>query len=387
MRDTFPAKTHIVEFPGSLVLHRGGVLHQARMAYETIGCLNAARDNVILIMPGLSPSAHVASHLGDPSPGWWEDMVGPGKAIDTHRWHVVCVNSLGSCKGSTGPASVNPLTGERYRLDFPELSIEDIADAAAMTMRALGIERVACVIGASMGGMSALSLVARHPQMTRNLVNISSAIHSLPFAIAIRAMQREAIQCDPHWNTGWYDDIAYPERGMLMARKLGVITYRSAQEWDVRFGRSESALSPRDATLPFTTGFAVESYLDCQAQRFARSFDPNSYLYLSRSMDWFDLRASHGCNAADALAGLLLEKALVLGVTTDILFPLHQQQQIADGLQSGGTEVTFVPLDIVTGHDAFLVDTHCFGPPIAAFLSTLLSCESHDVDVGLLSTS
>lgn len=387
MRASFPANMAIVNLPGTFRLYRGGVLQQIDMAYETVGLLNAARDNVILVMPGLSPNAHLASHVDDPSSGWWEDMVGPEKPIDTRHWHVVCINSLGSCKGSTGPASVDPRTGEPYRLDFPELSIEDIADAAAAAVNALGIKRIACVIGASMGGMSALSLIARHPHLTRNLINISSAIHSLPFAIAIRAMQREAIQSDPNWNAGRYDEIIYPEQGMCMARKLGVITYRSAREWDVRFGRLASALPPSDVSLPFHTGFAVESYLDCQAQRFARSFDPNSYLYLSRSMDWFDLRTSHGHSAQDALAGLMLKKALVLGVTTDILFPIQQQQEIAHGLQAGGTQVTFVPLDIVTGHDAFLVEIDSFGPPVAAFLSTLLSCKSNRLDAHLVSTS
>jgi homoserine O-acetyltransferase len=218
------------------------------------------------------------------------------------------------------------------------------------------------------------------------MVNISGAVHSLPFSIAIRAMQREAIQCDPHWRLGRYDETEYPERGMLMARKLGVITYRSAQEWDVRFGRAVSARPPERMAQPFGTGFAVEDYLDCQARRFARSFDPNSYLYLSRSMDWFDLGGPYGCNADDALAALRLEGALVIGVTTDILFPLHQQRQIADGLQAGGARVTYLPLDTPAGHDAFLVDTHRFGPPIAAFLASLPPCQPAGAGTRLMST-
>lgn len=387
MRETIPVGTQFARLPDEVVLHRGGILHGARMAYETLGTLNASCDNVILIMPGLSPNAHVASHPGDPSPGWWEDMVGPGKAIDTNRWHVVCVNSLGSCKGSTGPASINPRTGEPYCLAFPDLCIEDIADAAAMTMHVLGIARVACVVGASMGAMSALALVARHPQLTRSLVNISGAIHALPFAIAIRGVQREAIQCDPRWNNGQYDETAYPEYGMRAARKLGMITYRSAQEWDSRFGRASSVMPAYTSSLPFSTGFAVERYLDCQAGRFAHAFDPNSYLYLSRSMDWFNLAAAYGCSNEEALAGLRLERALVIGVTTDILFPLHQQQQIADGLRAGGTQVIYLPINTPTGHDAFLVDIHRFGPPVAAFLATLSCHKPTGASMLLLSTN
>jgi len=373
MREFIPLATRFVDLPSRFALKRGGVLQGARIAYETLGTLNAAGDNVVLIMTGLSPDAHAASHVADPSPGWWEGMVGPGRAIDTDRWHVVCVNSLGSCKGSTGPASVDPRKGEPYRLDFPELSIEDIADAAVQAVLALGIGRLACVIGASMGGMSALALLSRHPGLARSHVNISGAVHSLPFSIAIRSLQREAIQSDPNWNFGHYDDARYPGGGMAMARKLGFIAYRSAQEWNHRFGRlALDARQVRDsASRPLGTDFAVEGYLECHARRFMQSFDPNSYLYLSRSIDWFDLGDSMGSTADDALSRLRLEKALVIGVDTDILFPLHQQRQIAEGLAFGGVPVRFVPIESPAGHDAFLVDTERFGVPVAEFLSAL----------------
>ncbi|GLZ38070.1 homoserine O-acetyltransferase [Actinokineospora sp. NBRC 105648] len=371
MGEFIPRATRFVDLPTPFPMHRGGALHGARIAYETHGEPNAARDNVVLLLTGLSPNAHVAAHPLDPTPGWWEAMVGRGKPVDTDRWHVVCVNSLGSCKGSTGPPSTDPATGEPYRLTFPDLSVEDIADAAAFTVRALGFERVACVIGTSMGGMSALSLLTRHPGLARSHVSISSAVHSLPFSIAIRSLQREAIRADPGWRAGDYADEAYPHQGMLAARKLGMVTYRSAGEWDVRFGRSRMAAEHRPGGDPFGPEFAVEGYLERQAQRFARQFDPNSYLYLSRCMDWFDLGESSGCATAAALARVEVEKALVVGVQTDILFPLRQQRQIADGLGAGRADVQFLALESPEGHDAFLVDTARFSPPLAKFLSEL----------------
>jgi homoserine O-acetyltransferase/serine/homoserine O-acetyltransferase len=352
-------------------MKRGGALHGARIAYEAFGRPSAARDNVVLLMPGLSPSAHAASHPDDPTPGWWEPMLGPGRPIDTDRWHVICVNALGGCRGSTGPSSVDPRSGRPYRLDFPELSMEDIADAAAFTVRALGFDRLACVVGASMGGMGALSLLARHADLARGLINISSAVHSLPFSIGIRSLQREAIRSDPSWDRGRYGEGGYPERGMLTARKLGMLSYRSAQEWDSRFGRSPLARDRRAEEEPFGMEFAVEGYLEHQAHRFVNAFDPNSYLYLSRCMDWFDLADSGGGSVDEALRRLRVEKALVMGVATDILFPLHQQRQIAEGLALSGADVEFLPLESREGHDSFLIDTARFGPPVAKFLTSL----------------
>ncbi|GGZ10222.1 homoserine O-acetyltransferase [Streptomyces nitrosporeus] len=369
MREFIPSAARFADLPARFPLFRGATLTGARIAYETVGKLSPRRDNAVLILTGLSPDAHAASHPADTRPGWWEAMVGPGKPVDTDRWYVICLNSLGSCKGSTGPASVDPATGRPYGPDFPELSMEDIADAAAHTVRALGIGRLACVIGTSMGGMSALSLLARHPGLARGHINVCGAAGALPFAIAIRSLQREAIRTDPDWNQGRYDDGAYPERGMFTARKLGMLTYRSAQEWDVRFGRTRITAQPREDDGPFGHEFQVESYLERHARRFTRRFDPNSYLCLSRCMDRFDLGESCGGGTDEALSRISLERALVIGVETDILFPLHQQEQIACGLSAGGTDVEFVPMDSAEGHDAFLIDTARFGPPVAKFLT------------------
>ena len=351
-------------------MKRGGTLTGARLAYETWGTLNTARDNAILILTGLSPSAHAASNATDASPGWWEDMLGPGKAIDTDRWFVICANTLGSCKGSTGPADVNPATGQTYRLDFPELTLEDAANASYELVRGLGIDRLACLLGNSMGGMTALGYLVQHRGSARAHVSISTAPQAQPFAIAIRSLQREAIRLDPNWKNGHYDDEHYPEAGMSIARKLGVITYRSAMEWVGRFARIRLDSEQREEE-PFAVEFQVESYLAGHARRFVRSFDPNSYLYLSRASDWFDL-AEHGGGSIDqALKRIDVERALVIGVETDILFPLPQQEQIAEGLRAAGAAVEFVALDSPQGHDAFLVDIERFGAAIARFLAAL----------------
>jgi homoserine O-acetyltransferase len=373
MTEFIPPGTRFHALPSPFPMKRGGQLRAGRIAYETWGTLDSAAGNAILILTGLSPDAHAAANEANPEPGWWDAMVGPGKPIDTDRWFVVCVNSLGSCKGSTGPASLDPATGQPYRLDFPELSLEDVGDAAMSLVRALGIERLACVIGNSMGGMCALGLLLRHPGAARAHINVSGSARALPFSIAIRSLQREAIRLDPAWNHGCYDDgDQYPEAGMRMARKLGVITYRSALEWDGRFGRVRLDSDRRDDEDPFGLEFEVESYLEGHARRFVRRFDPNCYLYLSRSMDWFDL--AEYAPGGDVMAGLSriqVEKALAIGVATDILFPLQQQQQVADGLRAGGAATTFLPLPSPQGHDAFLVDIGRFGPAIGEFLSAL----------------
>ena len=378
MSEFIPPGTRFIDLPSPFPMRRGGALSGARLAFETWGELNAARDNAVLILPGLSPNAHAASNVGNPAEGWWEGMLGPGQAIDTDRWFVICVNPLGSCKGSTGAASPHPEDGEPYRLRFPDLSIEDGADAAAHLIRALGITRLDTVIGNSMGGMSALALLLRHPGIARRHINISGSARSLPFSIAIRSLQREAIRLDPHWAEGQYTDTRYPESGMRMARKLGVVTYRSAMEWDGRFGRVKFDAECREDD-PFGPEFEVERYLEGHARRFVRHFDPNAYLYLSRSMDWFDAAdyapgASRGDGSDEdakviaALATVKLEQALAIGVHTDILFPLQQQEQIAQGFRAGGIDSRFLPLPSPQGHDAFLVDLARFAPALQDFL-------------------
>jgi len=364
------SRFHILSSP--FTFKRGGQLVGAKMAYETWGKLNADSSNAVLIVTGLSPDAHAASHAENTARGWWEPMLGPGKPIDTNRWFVICVNSLGSCKGSTGPASINPATGQPWRLAFPELSIEDGARAAIEVVRALGIQQLACLIGNSMGGMTALAILLQYPNIARAHINVSGSAQALPFSIAIRSLQREAIRMDPLWNNGQYDENNYPECGMRMARKLGVVTYRSALEWHGRFGRVrlDSDQMPNE---PFGLEFQVECYLEGHARRFVRHFDPNCYLYLSRSMDWFDLAEYGNNDVMQGLAKIKVEKALILGANTDILFPVEQQQQIAEGLQQAGSDAQFMGMDSPQGHDAFLVDFERFCPAIRDFMK-LLPC-------------
>ncbi|MDX1498668.1 MAG: homoserine O-acetyltransferase [Woeseiaceae bacterium] len=360
--------TRYVTHEGRFPMHRGGHLEAPTLAYETWGELNAAGDNAILIFSGLSPSAHAASSEDDPSAGWWEDMIGSGLPLDSDRFFVIAVNSLGSCFGSTGPASVDPETGELYRLDFPVLTLEDVAEAAHVVVRHLGIETLHTVVGCSMGGMSGLAYCVRHAGAVRNLVSISSATRALPFSIAVRSLQREMIRSDPRWQRGNYDRDDPPLTGQRMARKLGMMTYRSPQEWEQRFGRERVTDRPQSGD-PFGIDFSVESYLQNHAEKFSGAFDANCYLYLSRASDLFDL-AEHGGSLAAGFKKLALERALVIGVETDILFPIHQQRELAEGLGKVCADTRLVELDCIKGHDSFLVDMDAFRPVMCEFFGT-----------------
>ena len=318
-----------VTLEGRFAMHRGGHLDSPTLAYETWGELNKARDNGILIFGGLSPSAHAASSEDDPSAGWWEEMIGPGLPLDSDQYYVICVNSLGSCFGSTGPASVNPTTGEEYRLSFPVLTLEDLAETAFGVVQHLGIEQLHAVVGCSMGGMSGLAYCVRHPVAVKSFVSISSATRALPFAIAVRSLQREMIRSDPKWMQGDYDSADPPLSGQRLARKLGMMTYRSAEEWAQRFGR-ERVAAEGDTGDQFRIDFSVEWYLQYHADKFSGVFDANCYLYLSRASDLFDL-AEHGGSLRAGFHHLKLERVLVIGVTTDILYPLVQQRELAAG--------------------------------------------------------
>lgn len=355
--------TQFIHFDEPFAFRKGGSLAALELAYETWGQLNKERSNAVLILSGLSPSAHAASSEADPTPGWWEPMIGPGAPIDTNRFFVIALNSLGSCKGSTGPASINPETGKPYRLDFPALSVEDIALSASMLVRRLGIEQLCTMVGPSMGGMSALSYLQQNTRGARHFLTISSSPNSEPFSIAIRSLQRELIVSDPNWNNGNYTDDQWPENGMRMARKLGMLSYRSSEEWRTRFGRRVQNYFPTEL---FGMNYEVESYLEAAARRFIGTFDPCSYLYLSRAMDWFD--ASDGYpDLKSALSAIELKSACVIGVETDILFPARQQKEIAEALLANGIETSFANLESLMGHDAFLVDYAHFNAHVVSY--------------------
>jgi homoserine O-acetyltransferase len=360
------ARRHFT-YEGEFPMHRGGALHNPTFAYETWGKLNAERTNAVLIFTGLSPSAHAASSKEDPTPGWWEEIIGPGRPIDTKRFFVICVNSLGSCFGSTGPASVDPQTGQIYRLTFPVLSLEDVARGGCEVARNLGVERLYAVLGPSMGGMTALVFAVMYPSAVDGLVLISSGARSLPFAIALRSLQREMIRKDPLWKGGNYTPDAQPLTGMRLARKLGMITYRSAEEWRQRFGR-ERVAAEHTGGDPFGVRFEVEAYLEHHANKFIGQYDPNCYLYLSRASDLFDI-AEHGASVAGALSRVQAKRILIIGVKTDFLFPVYQQKELADGLASAGRDVDYTELESLQGHDSFLIDMDAFRPVLARFFS------------------
>jgi len=350
---------------------RGGSIPELTLAYETWGQLNRQRSNAVMILTGISPSAHAASSAKDPSEGWWEPVVGPGKPINTEHHFVFCINSLGSCKGSTGPASLNPETGKPYRLSFPELTIWDIASAAQLVLEHLGIEQLRVMVGPSMGGMSGLAWLYQNPLRTRHFLGISSSACAEPFSIAIRSLQREAIVTDPLWHDGNYTPESWPENGMRLARKMGMITYRSALEWRKRFGRQEQC---RFKPQIYGMNYKVESYLENAARKFVVQYDPCAYVYLSRAMDWFDVADGHADLPA-ALAHVRLKSACMIGVDSDILFPLHQQRDIADAMAANGIETRMIALPSVQGHDAFLVDYDRFNPAIAGYFQSILDGE------------
>ena len=361
--------TKFAALPDPFPFWRGGALSEGRVAYETWGALNAARDNAVLLFTGLSPSAHAASLAGGSLAGLVGKMVGPGKAIDTDRYFVVCVNSLGSCFGSSGPASIDPATGLAYRLDFPDLSVEDIARGGYEAIRSLGIERLSAVVGASLGGMAVLAFAAQFAGVARRVISISGS----PAAIAVR--HRAAFDCS-----------ATPSSRIRIGRMASIratCARSRACAWRASSARSRIA-RPRSGstasaaarlptaatrTLPpgrahFPAEFAVQDYLNAQADKFVSVFDPNCYLYLSRAIDRFDLSA-HGGTPAAALKRAAAERALVIGVESDILFTINEQNADRRCLRANaGTATDFVPLASLEGHDAFLVDIEPFAAAI-----------------------
>ena len=284
-------------------------------------------------------------------------------------FYVISVNTLGSCFGSTGPSSINPDTGQVYGLDFPDLSIEDFAKSAHHALHDLSIDHVHTVVGGSMGGMTSLAYALMYPGEVDHLVSISAATRALPFTIAVRSLQREIIRCDPDFQHGKYPVDQVPTSGMLLARKLGLMSYRAAEEWHQRFNRARVSADKKSDDR-FGIEFEVESYLEYNAQKFVKNFDANSYLYLSRALDLFDV-AEHGGSVNAGLAKIQAKRTLVIGVETDILFPVHQQQEIANGIQKSGHPVDYVQLDSINGHDSFLVDDQHFVPVMREFFSKL----------------
>ena len=364
-------QANIVKVADSFEFKRGGKLPNITMAYETWGKLNSAKSNVVVVLTGLSASSHIASSSSDKSAGWWESMVGKNKPINTEEFHVICINTLGSCFGSTSPVTINEKTKKPYRLTFPELSVEDMARGSYLLLKKIGIDRVKYLIGPSLGGMQALALSSLYNNIVENIILISTATQAHPYAIAIRSLQREVIRKDPLWNNGFYDYDKPPLNGVRIARKIGMTSYRSPREWIQRFGRkrtSEEKLNQNTFGVDNTNfEYEIESYLEHHAIKFQKLFDANCYLYLSRAMDWFDL-ADHGNSTQEVFSRFKIENALVISAKSDTLFPPQQQKEIAEGLSQSGTKVEYKELQSIQGHDSFLVDIDTFGKEIRKFM-------------------
>lgn len=338
----------------------GGRLPSHEIAYETWGRLDAARANAVFVCAGISASSHVRSHEGNPDAGYWEEMVGPGLSIDTDRFFVLSCNWLGGCFGTTGPSSVDPATGRPFGRSFPLLTLHDLAASVVRLLDGLGIPALHATIGSSLGGMVALALGVDHPERAGRVASISGTAWTRPGALAIRYLQRACVLLDPGYGDGHYGD-ARPTNGLSIARQIGFTTYRSVAEWDERFRREREEGPHR-----FDADFAVERYLKHQGSKFAERYDPNSYLYLSKAMDLFDLRGPDG--RLESGLARLRAASLVVGVDSDLLMPIEEQEEIAEALRGNHTRNRFVRLSSLYGHDAFLKETALFTPLLRSFL-------------------
>lgn len=355
--------------PDVLTLECGRTLGPVRVAYETYGRLNAERDNAILICHALSGDAHAAGfHAPEESrPGWWDSMIGPGKAFDTEKYFVICSNVLGGCKGTTGPRDVDSETGQPYALTFPMVTVGDMVRCQKRLVEHLGVERLLSVSGGSMGGMQALQWAVSYPESLRSVIPIATTYRLSAQGIAFDEVGRQAIFADPNWNKGNYYRGELPDVGLALARMIGHITYLSDKMMHEKFGRD---LRFRDAyAYNFEQEFQVESYLHHQGRKFTKRFDANSYLYLTKAMDYFDLVAGHGSLAESLMH--VDSKFLIIAFTSDWLFPAYQNRQIANALRTNGTDVTYVEITSDYGHDAFLLEFEEQKKLISAFLAYL----------------
>jgi homoserine O-acetyltransferase len=346
--------------------------------FETYGSLNAAKDNAVFILHALSGDAHVAGWDTDwekdgrpwrkDRPGWWDAMVGPGKAFDTTRYFVVCANILGSCYGTTGPAEVNPRTGRRYGLDFPVVTVEDWVRLHLRLQDFLGIEKLLAVAGGSLGGQQALAWAINYPERLRGAIILAASARLSAQGLAFNTVGRQAIMSDPCFKRGCYYDDTPPLGGLELARMLGHITYLSYQSMEGKFGRRfQNGSSP---SFQLNTEFAVESYLEHQSRAFGKRFDANSYLYISRAMDYYDAAAPAGGDLVEACRAIHA-RVMLISFSSDWLYPPDDTKQIARALIGAGKPVTYVNLPSAYGHDAFLLETEQTTPLIASFLKRM----------------
>jgi len=336
--------------PDELPLESGKKLGPITLAYETYGQLNLEKSNAILVVHALSADAHAAGyHKGDQEPGWWDNMIGPGKAFDTDQYFVICSNVIGGCKGSTGPSSVNPQTGKPYALDFPMITIADMVNAQRRLVNHLDIEKLLTVVGGSMGGMQVLQWVAAYPERVRSVIPIATALKNSPQQIAFNEVVRQSIMADPAWRQGDYYDYGQPEKGLAVARMIGHITFMSDQSMEEKFSRR---LKNGNYGFKFGLDFEVEGYLRNRGDNFVKRFDANSYLYVTKAMDYFDL--SDGKMIPKGVEPAT--RFLVVSFKSDWLYPSYQSQEIVRQLKTRQADVTYCEVSSTYGHDAFLLE-------------------------------
>ena len=358
---SFVATPQSMTFDAPLQLQSGAQIRGYQLAYETYGTLNADKSNAVLICHALNASHHVAGVYADqPSnQGWWDNMIGPGKSVDTNKFFVIGVNNLGSCFGSTGPMHVNPDSGKVYGADFPVVTVEDWVNAQARLLDALGIEQLAAVMGGSLGGMQALSWTLQHPQRVRHAVVVASAPNLNAENIAFNEVARRAIVTDPDFHDGhFYQHGVVPKRGLRIARMIGHITYLSDDVMNEKFGRELRNAVNSPTGYKYSTQdieFQIESYLRYQGDKFSEYFDANTYLLITRALDYFDPARAQGGDLAKALS-VAQCKFLLVSFTTDWRFSPARSREIVQGLIANGRDVSYAEIDAPHGHDAFLLD-------------------------------
>ncbi len=337
--------------PDELILESGERLGQITLAYETYGRLNAQKTNAILVLHALSGDAHAAGfYESEEKPGWWDGMIGQGKAFDTEKYFVICSNVLGGCKGSTGPSSINPKTGKPYGLEFPVITIKDMVNAQRHLVDHLGIEKLLCVVGGSMGGMQALQWTVSYPDRVRSAIPIATTAKHSPQQIAFNEVGRQAVIADPDWNGGNYYGGALPAKGLAVARMIGHITYMSDISMAEKFGRR---FKNGKKLSKFGADFEVEGYLHYHGDNFVKRFDPNSYLYITKALDYFDL--SNGKTLCGVFKGVKA-KFLIIAFKSDWLYPAYQSTEILKVCKLAGIESTYCEINSTYGHDAFLLE-------------------------------
>ena len=367
-------KPQSMRFAQPLALSSGASIADYSLTYETYGTLNAARSNAVLVCHALNASHHVAGVYADQpkNVGWWDNMVGPGKAVDTNRFFVVGVNNLGSCFGSTGPMSINAATGKPYGAGFPVVTVEDWVDAQARLADALGIQRFAAVMGGSLGGMQALAWAIRYPARIGHCVAIATTPRLSAQNIAFNDVARTAIQSDPDFHGGdYYAWGVVPKRGLRVARMIGHITYLSGDDMAEKFGRALRGKGAADAyAFGYGAEFEVESYLRYQGDKFSEYFDANTYLLITRALDYFDPAREHGGDLAQALAPARA-KFLLASFTTDWRFSPERSREIVQALIRNGRDVAYAEIDAPHGHDAFLLDDARYHRVVAAYFDNI----------------